>query len=156
MGPVRDQLPTGRRAVLTKEELNPSGQTVLTALVARRTPTRGAVLTAAERNVRPVEATHDAGPAELQRQGDVPSRPSRQPIVTFLNLSGIKAVMRDEFWINIIRRPGYTQPNRGRMQPWMERVNVHRPSSEPWGDQLILDPGGSAGFTSAPVHAGMP
>src|SRR3954469_22335863 len=113
MGPMPEQLPAGRRAITVKDSPAVSGQTRQTAIVARRVPTRGAVLTAVERNVRPIEATHEAGPADPQRQGDVPSRPSRMPVATFLNLAGIKAVMRDEFWLNILRRPGYTTPNRG-------------------------------------------
>jgi hypothetical protein len=97
-------------------------------------------MTAAARNVRPVEvySAHEA--PEGPRQGNTPARPSRVPIVTFDSSSAIRAVMEDDFRLSIVAPYPGAQPLDGRQASWDERLNIHKRSAEAYGSLLTLNP----------------
>lgn len=103
------------------------------------------MLTPAERNVRPREEVYPQDSPTPPAQGDTPARPARYPFVTFQAIAPILSVMRDEF-IGSLQGPVnnasvnfWRGGNSGYIQPWGERVNVHRDPSRPYGSSMTLE-----------------
>jgi hypothetical protein len=96
--------------------------------------------TAAARNVRAPEIFSVSELNDQIRQSDVPSRPSRQQIVTFLAIAPYKAVMEDEFLFHTLAPSPNVQELHGRQLPWTQRVNVVKRSAEAYGSLLTLNP----------------
>lgn len=81
-------------------------------------------------------AAAQEGVSDPPRPSDIPTRPARAQVFQSLTIGPYRAVMRDDFWLPILKKdnPGAGQP-KGRQLPWTERFNVAKPASEPYGSQ---------------------
>lgn len=115
--------------------------------VGKRAPYAQPSMTAAQRNVRPKVIVAPQESPEGPRDGNIPSRPARIPIITFQSVASIKAVMNDEFGPDVAQAPVHTADvttARGglkgeRMGPWYERANIRRQPSVAFGSLFAMD-----------------